>query len=264
MHLRRLRRRALEPEALRAGGSAGREGRRADLGGGEAEYGLRLDLDGDLARGTLKAGAEPARGALGPADPAVWSEVREFIGRRAVVSAALGELLSERVLDLARQTAGLRFAKIGLAGCHSHCGWMDRWMAAVQSLPPRVEAVPVAYADWIKADAPSPSVALALAAQLPARLLLVDTFDKRSGNLLEAIAGETLRELIEYAQEARVHLALAGSLDAVAIEATLSYAPEYIGVRGAACAGGREGAIEIARVKSLAALVRRGPSVSVV
>ena len=79
---------------------------------------------------------EPARGALGAADPAVWAEICACIGRRAIVSAALGELLSDRTFDLARQTAGLRFAKIGLAGCHSHRGWMDRWMAAVQSLPP--------------------------------------------------------------------------------------------------------------------------------
>jgi uncharacterized protein (UPF0264 family) len=176
----------------------------------------------------------------------------------------LGELLSDGVLDLARQTAGLRFAKIGLAGCHSHLGWMARWLQAVQCLPEGVQAVPVAYADWIKADAPSPSVALALAAQLPARLLLVDTFDKRSGNLLAAVSSETLQELIGYAQEARVRLALAGSLDAVAIESLLPHAPEYLGVRGAVCRGGRSGTIEIARVKSLAGLVRRGPAVAAV
>ena len=199
---------------------------------------------------------EPGRGALGPADPAVWSEIRGVIGRRADVSAALGELLDEGVLDLARQTDGLRFAKLGLAGCHSHQGWMARWLAAVRALPPRVAAVPVAYADWITADAPSPSVALALAAQLPARLLLVDTFDKRTGNLLETVSRETLQELMEHAQESHVRLALAGSLDAVAIEALLPHAPDYIGVRGAACRGGREGAIEIGRVKSLALLLR--------
>ena len=199
---------------------------------------------------------EPGRGALGPADPAVWSEIRGVIGRPADVSAALGELLDEGVLDLARQTEGLRFAKLGLAGCHSRQGWMARWLAAVRALPPRVATVPVAYADWITADAPSPSVALALAAQLPARLLLVDTFDKRTGNLLETVSRETLQELMEHAQESHVRLALAGSLDAVAIEALLPHAPDYIGVRGAACRGGREGAIEISRVKSLALLLR--------
>jgi uncharacterized protein (UPF0264 family) len=186
------------------------------------------------------------------------------MGRRAVVSAAVGELLSDRVLDLARQASVLRFAKFGLAGCHSHKGWMARWLAAVQSLPPSVDAVPVAYADWITADAPSPSVSLALAAQLPARLLLVDTFDKRAGDLLEAISRESLLELIDYAREARVRLALAGSLDAAAIEALLPHAPEYIGVRGAACRGGRDGTIEIARVKALASVVHSRRSFAVI
>lgn len=198
---------------------------------------------------------EPRRGALGPADPAVWRDVQATVGRRAIVSAALGELLHDPVLELARQTTGLRFAKVGLAGCHTQHGWMDRWRAVLRSLSPRVDAVPVAYADWIKAAAPSPSVAVALAAKLPARLLLVDTFDKSRGNLLDAISQETLLELIDHARQSRVRIALAGSLDRVAIETLLPLAPAYLGVRGAACRGGRDGCIEIARVKSLSLLL---------
>ena len=200
---------------------------------------------------------EPRRGALGAADPAVWAEIRAAVGRRAVVSAALGELLDDGLFDLARQTTGLRFAKIGLAGCHAHVGWMDRWRTAIESLPAGVAAVPVAYADWIAANAPSPSVGVALAARLPARLLLVDTFDKRAGNLLEVVSQETLHELIEYARETRVRLAVAGSLDARTIRELLRHELEYIGVRGAACGGGRDGTIEIGRVKSLALVVHQ-------
>jgi uncharacterized protein (UPF0264 family) len=109
---------------------------------------------------------EPRRGALGPADPEVWDQIRTLIGRRAVVARALGELLHDPVAELAQRTAGLRFAKIGLAGCHTQRGWMARW-TSVMRVCRRVAAVPVAYADWAAANAPSPSVALALAA--PAR-----------------------------------------------------------------------------------------------
>jgi hypothetical protein len=58
-------------------------------------------------------------------------------------------------------------------------------------------------------------------------------------------------------------LALAGSLDAPAIEqvlklAPLEPAPAYLGVRGAACVGGRDGTIDFSHVKSLAQIVRGG------
>lgn len=198
---------------------------------------------------------EPRRGALGPADPEVWHKIRNLIGRRAVVSAALGELLHDSVMELARHTAGLRFAKIGLAGCQNDRGWMNRWTAVTRALPPRVAAVPVAYADWISACSPSPSAAILFAARLPARLLLVDTHDKAAGNLLAAMSCEALLDMIAFARQLRVRLALAGSLDAASIRALLPHAPEYVGVRGAACRGGRDGTIEIARVKTLAQLV---------
>jgi (5-formylfuran-3-yl)methyl phosphate synthase len=198
---------------------------------------------------------EPRRGALGPADPEVWQQIRAAVRGRAVTSVALGELLTDPVVDLAASATGFRFAKVGLAGCHTTRGWLDRWFAAVNALPASVHPVPVAYADWPAARAPSPSIALALAAQSPARLLLVDTYDKAGGNLLDVLSRETLCELLADARRSRVHVALAGSLDAAAIAELLPLAPAYVGVRGAACRGGRRGAIETARVKSLAQLV---------
>ena len=195
---------------------------------------------------------EPSRGALGPADPDVWSEVQQLVGRRAIVSAALGELLDRSVIELAAQTRGLRYAKIGLAGCHDHRGWLRRWRAVLAALPLGVRAVPVVYADWPAARGPSPSVGVWLATQSPARLLLIDTHDKARGSLLDHLAVEPLRELAEYARASSVRLALAGSLDQESIPALLPLAPAFFGVRGAACRGGREGTIDEALVKSLA------------
>jgi uncharacterized protein (UPF0264 family) len=101
---------------------------------------------------------EPSRGALGAADPEVWRDIQSVVGGRAIVSAALGELLDGGLPQIAAETRGLRFAKIGLAGCHVQRGWLTRWFAAVSALPVGVQPVPVAYADWPSADAPSPSV----------------------------------------------------------------------------------------------------------
>jgi uncharacterized protein (UPF0264 family) len=167
----------------------------------------------------------------------------------------LGELLSEGVERRAARARSLDFVKIGLAGCHAERGWLRRWFDTVSRLAPEVLPVPVAYADWPNANAPSPSVALALAAQSPAKLLLVDTHDKSRGGLLDHLSLESLDELMQTARIAKVRVVLAGSLDQAAIRRVLALAPAYVGVRGAACCGGREGTLDESLVKSLAGVV---------
>src|SRR5207253_4523039 len=112
------------------------------------------------------------------------------------------------VEESAAEAAGFRFAKIGLAGCQTASGWIARWGSAVRALPRGVDAVPVAYADWPAAKAPSPSVALILAQHWAARLLLIDTHDKRRGGLLDHLSMESLREVAYDARQANVQLAL--------------------------------------------------------
>jgi len=202
---------------------------------------------------------EPRHGALGAADPEVWHEILALVDGRAVTSAALGELLDEGVERRARQTAGFQYAKIGLAGCHAQRGWIARWLRVIRELPPDVQPVPVAYADWPRASAPSPSVALAIAQDSLARLLLVDTHNKRAGGLLDILSLESLHEIAHHARQVSVQLALAGSLDAATIAALRALCPAYVGVRGAACRGGRAGRIDLARVKTLAQLVHGKP-----
>jgi len=195
---------------------------------------------------------EPRHGALGSADESVWREVRRCVAGRAPVSAALGELLDDAIEQRAAAAFGLRYAKFGLAGCHDHPGWLDRWYSATAALPCGAAPVPVAYADWPVARGPSPSVVLVLAAQSPAKMLLIDTFHTCGGGLLDAISRESLWEIAASARQAGVQLALAGSLTAAAIAALGPLAPAYFGVRGAACRGGRDGSIDEALVKSLA------------
>jgi (5-formylfuran-3-yl)methyl phosphate synthase len=198
---------------------------------------------------------EPRQGALGPADPQVWQEIQQAVGGRVVTSVALGELLIDPVGRLAPQTLGYSFAKIGLAGCGRGQLWFPAWNKAIRLLPSKVAAVPVAYADWRRADAPEPAVVVELAARLPARLVLIDTHDKTAGGLLDHQSFPSLEAIAHRAARANVGLALAGSLDAAAIELLLALRPAYVGVRGAACEGGRDGTIELARVKSLVKLV---------
>jgi uncharacterized protein (UPF0264 family) len=200
---------------------------------------------------------EPRNGALGAADVGVWRDVLEVVNGRATTSVALGELLSGDVDERARQTDGFRFAKIGLAGCGRKNQCLAMWQRAVENLPVGVQEVPVAYADWQAAAAPQPLDILPLAERSAARMMLIDTFEKCSGDLLAHLPPESLRSITVLALRRGVRLALAGSLGISALERVLELAPAYVGVRGAACAGGRDGALDLACVKSLVEVVRR-------
>ena len=199
---------------------------------------------------------EPRRGAMGPAEPAVWREVQNVVGQRAILSVALGDLLDDPAESLAAAAFGFSFAKIGLQGVQSSSSWKDRWHRVATALPDDTQIVPVAYADWQGAESLPVNDVMMLATQLPARLLLIDTWNKQAGRLTDHLSLSELSEVIESAHRYGAQVALAGSLQLEDIQNILPCAPAYIGVRGAACSGGRHGPVELARVKSLSAIVR--------
>src|SRR4029079_18209348 len=202
---------------------------------------------------------EPSRGALGAADPSTWQDILQAVGDRAVTSAALGEWTDESVVELAAQTAGFRFAKVGLSNW-SHDG-PRHWSILVQRTPAAVMLVPVVYADARAANWPSLAEALRPAAGLArdakSSLILIDTYQKNGLTLLDFVSLAQFREILHEAAARRIAVALAGSLDEPAIEKLLPLEPAYIGVRGAACLGGRGGAIDLGRVKSLARVLHQ-------
>lgn len=199
---------------------------------------------------------EPARGPLGAADPATIRTIVAHVAGRAPVSAALGELSSGNRLD-ASLANDVRYAKFGLAGCLQTSDWMHRWQAAIESLPPRVTPVAVAYADWQAAGAPDPSAVLSCAGPLGCGAVLVDTFDKTRGPLDRHLSRAALERLIVAARSAGMLCVVAGGLGHREIAQILPLEPDYVGVRGAACSGGRTGRLDAARVGQLADLVHR-------
>jgi (5-formylfuran-3-yl)methyl phosphate synthase len=204
---------------------------------------------------------EPRRGALGAANVEVWRAVQEVVGERVITSAALGEFMGDPIEALARQANGFRYAKIGLAGCGG--SWKSQWLNVVDALPSGVLPVPVAYADLHFARSQVYEDALEIARGSEARMVLIDTFDKSGGGLLSHLEIEKLQALLRSAGEVGVRLALAGSLQAEDISRLVEIAPAYLCVRGAACEGGRDGTVDLARVKSLAAIVRRSGQLAV-
>jgi uncharacterized protein (UPF0264 family) len=202
---------------------------------------------------------EPDRGALGAADPQVWREVLQAVAGRAPVSAALGELFVDdaaaaAVLQLAAQTAGLSFAKIGLAGA-AMANWPAVWQQALAALPPSVASVAVAYADWRSAQAPPPAEVIDRGAEIGCRYILFDTFSKSRGHLLDHLPLKLLTDLSKHAKTRGMQIVLAGSLELPLLPFVLPLAPALVAVRGAACRGNRQSAIDAERVRALAAAI---------
>jgi uncharacterized protein (UPF0264 family) len=209
----------------------------------------------DEALAALAGGAdlidvkEPSRGALGAADPQTWRAVCAAVDGRAPVSAALGELLGSS-LDLS-SSVGLSYVKAGLAGAVHDPRWRDRLQGVQQSLPASTQLVAVAYADAERAETPSPWQVLDAALALQLSVLLIDTFDKAQGDVWSALSDDELRELIRAANQAKLRVALAGSLTLMTLPRALALSPDWIAVRGAACEDGRSGEVSTARVRAL-------------
>jgi uncharacterized protein (UPF0264 family) len=180
-----------------------------------------------------------------------------------MVRASIGELHSDSIRDYATKAGGFAFAKIGMSDWRRRPDSVRKWFSTRLALPQGVCAVPVVYADgeatgWT--DFPAAvraAIALASASQTP--LLVIDTFRKDRGNLLDLVTVAELQKLSHVAAKQSVGFVLAGSLDERAVEKLLPLAPAYFGVRGAACQGGRNETIDLGRVKSLAQLIRGTP-----
>jgi (5-formylfuran-3-yl)methyl phosphate synthase len=220
--------------------------------------------DAAEARIALRSGADlidikqPDRGPLGAPDPATVHAVLDALASEVPVSVALGELLQ---WDQCPLNGGVpdtvAYAKLALAGCGRRGDWAARWKAAVSCVPRQVARVAVIYADWEKADSPTPEAILAEAGALGCRAILVDTFDKSSGSVVTVWAGQQWTDIVESAHRLGMMAVLAGSLSPETIPRVLPARPDYVGVRGAVCRGGRLGPLDGDAVRRLAGLLGR-------
>lgn len=193
---------------------------------------------------------EPARGPLGPADAVVVVDVVKAVGGRAPISVAAGELLDRRS-RAAPVVCGVKFVKWGLAGCGALPDWSQRWRRAVAALVRDACPVAVVYADWRLADAPRPELVLDEAVAAGCDVLLVDTWAKSTGSLFDRWSPYATAQFCRRVHDARLAVALAGSLEPRHLAAALDCRPDVIAVRGAACEGGRSGRVHRARVRAL-------------
>lgn len=226
---------------------------------------------------------EPTRGSLGAADAETVRAIANVVAHATPLSVALGELSAwvdewaEEGKPAGRATKTLaarlqklpqnvRFAKLGLAGMATRSNWSADWQAAVQLLPAHVTPVAVAYADATQADAPSVNAVWREGLRLGCGALLIDTYYKRGQTLLDWLGTDELVAIRRQVHQDGGLLVLAGSLTLAAIERLLPLLPDYVAVRGAACApnAGRTGSICADALTRLMAKLSAGQSAAVV
>ena len=198
---------------------------------------------------------EPERGALGAADAATIAAVVRAVNGRLPVTAAMGELTDLTGAKNQSFPAGVSLFKIGLSGCRSLPDWRLHWRDAITAVADgalaRPRPVAVAYADWHSAGAPEPNEVLTAAVDAGCPALLVDTWDKSAGGLFDHWP---LDQVGGFVQTASVHgliVVLAGSLAGESLLAAARLMPDLVGVRAAACDGGRRGSVSAVLVRAL-------------
>jgi len=184
---------------------------------------------------------DPEAGALGAVNEATLRKIVSEVSGSFVKSVALGELRDFQPTISGELLSHFQLVKIGLAGMANIADWQTAWQDFASSLPSNCRPVCVAYLDAELAQAPPLAEVFQLAKANLRSPLLIDTFEKSNGGLVERLGGDQLRMLVHVARDRGVtELALAGSVLLEHLPTLLECKPDYIGVRGAVCAKGRE------------------------
>jgi uncharacterized protein (UPF0264 family) len=203
---------------------------------------------------------EPSRGSLGPVDPSVLREIGASVPAGIPLSVALGDFGDGAAaagaigaLPLVARAGGL-FVKLGLAGPSTSGAAATLLRGAVRAAsatPCRPRVVVVAYADLAPADGLAPGEIVRLAAQVGADGVLLDTQGKEGGDLFTFMTAGEVAAWVGSARSAGLIAAVAGSLRPERLGSLGEIRPGIVGVRGAACVGGRGGTIDVEKVRAL-------------
>jgi uncharacterized protein (UPF0264 family) len=207
----------------------------------------RIALDAGVDLIDLK---EPRAGALGAVSASTAAEVLRTVAGRVPLSMALGEVLERSTLPVPE---GIRWAKLGLAGCAPRDDWRRAWSEAAAALPSTCGLVAVVYADFEACAAPPPEAVLLQAESLGAQAVLVDTAVKDGRGLLDWWTTDAVGRLASDANARGMLSVAGGSLSLETIEKVAACGVDYVAVRGAACEGNREGPVSGDRIAAIRA-----------
>jgi uncharacterized protein (UPF0264 family) len=206
---------------------------------------------------------EPAKGSIGPVSQATLLAIADRVPEERGFSQALGDLTEPAQIRAAigRSTSLVRtgeaFVKLGFAGLSSLTTIASLLAEAVRLAGeiPQVRVVVVAYADHVRAGSVPPGDLAGIARAAGATGVLLDTFIKDGRDLLSWLSLPELEAWVELVKEQELLAALAGNLRGHSFAAACAAQPDIVGVRGAACVGGRSGRVDRDRVSGLRALM---------
>jgi hypothetical protein len=210
---------------------------------------------------------EPRHGSLGAVGSLALREIAGAVPADIPLSVALGDVATaaavSRVLEalILDPRPGGTFVKLGFGGVTSEKAFgelLDVAVKASASVRCRPRLVAVAYADHTRAGVPSPATVIRIATGAGASALLLDTAIKDGKGLTSWMTPVALASWATQARQAGLLTALAGALAIDSLQPALAAGPDVIGVRGAACSGGRNGMVETGQVRALVAILANG------
>ncbi|MFG1402879.1 (5-formylfuran-3-yl)methyl phosphate synthase [Xanthobacter sediminis] len=201
----------------------------------------------------------PAEGALG-----AWPEERlkaavarwRASGSRARLSATVGDqpLDPAALAAAAARTAaaGVPLVKIGFALPRAGAeAALAPCLAALAPLARETRLIAVLFAD----QGPDTGLVPAFATAGFAGVML-DTADKAAGGLRRHLGEPALARFVDLARASGLMTGLAGSLKLEDVPPLAALRPDYLGFRGALCAGGRTSALDPERMAAVAHALR--------
>jgi len=212
---------------------------------GVNEAGIALRGNADIV--DLK---NPTDGALGALPAQLVREVMGFIGGRKPVSAVCGNLPMDpaTVLQAVETYAatGVDYVKVGLlpeAGAAA-C------IRAAARLAAGGKLVAVLFVDR------EPDFELLpLLVENGWHGVMLDTADKSTGGLLRKLTIDRIASFVGQARGLGLKVGLAGSLEEPDVPRLLPLEPDFLGFRGALCAGGRDSSIDEDALRRIRALI---------
>jgi uncharacterized protein (UPF0264 family) len=181
---------------------------------------------------------EPSLGSLGrPSLDLIFNVLELDIPESVQVSVAGGELRSwtpDLDASLAARLPARAYLKLALADCKDQ-EWQSVAERISRALVRRSQLILVHYADAVNSNAPTWQEVIETTKSLGGKFVLIDTFCKESGGLLDCYSPLQLEAMIDGANQQKLGIALAGSLKWDQLQSLSNSRADWLGVRGAVC-----------------------------
>jgi uncharacterized protein (UPF0264 family) len=215
--------------------------------------------DAQEASSALAGGADivdakdPAAGPLGAVSLETLGAIVGMVGGLRPVTAALGDAAEAAEVErdaAAFIRAGAGLIKIGFARIGDRAR-VKSLMAGAARGAGADRVIAVAYADYRQAGSLSPLEILDVAADVRVAGILIDTAEKQGPRLCTLVPAAALGRWVTTVRQAGMLAALAGKVAAEDIDELRVTGADIVGVRGAACDGGRDGQVSAERIRLL-------------